>query len=95
MGQNPLRNLGTKDLIKFLEYHGCKITNPTATGDDKVLAHPKNINAGLRITLNRKDGTPIRTICNIRNWSVKLGICTRKDWSDWFGKKRNIKKGKK
>ena len=82
MGQNPLRNVGTNDLIAAARDFG--FVHSATHGDDAVYVN-KSLGAVIKITLNRKDGTPLGTVLNIIRWS---GV-PKRQWVDWFRKQRN------
>lgn len=77
MGQNPLRNKGTKDFIKFAEMH--EFSRGRVSGDDVIYWHPDKIHY-IKITLNKKDGTPIRTVDNM----VRTSGIDKHTWRKWF-----------
>ena len=87
MAQNPLCNLGSDDIIEFLLANGKK--GGPIHGDDQIFYDPRNYKLpGIKVTLNKKNGTPRGTVGSI----IKSSGISKSAWLDWFSKKRNLKK---
>jgi predicted RNA binding protein YcfA (HicA-like mRNA interferase family) len=80
MGNNPLRNLSSEDIIKFLEENGFRHSN--TKGDDAVYTSRDRKHFCL-VTLNKR-ATPIGTALNI----VRCSGIPKSQWLQWLGKNR-------
>lgn len=87
-GQNPLKNLGTDDFIEFADAYG--FVRGGVHGDDVIYYNPNKRIEHIKITLNKKDGTPPRTVQNMI-WTSGIA---KSEWQNWFRKKRYIKRFK-
>ncbi len=98
MSHNPLKNLGSDEIIKFLIAHGCK--KGKTQGDDTIFYYPGNYDIGININTNRrvkKSAYPKGTLLNGIKWLDKAskGRITKSTWIEWFSEKRNLKASKK
>ncbi len=82
MGNNPLSNLSSDDVIEFLEANGFRLGN--THGDDAVYCIPGKYDNGIRVTLGCRSIYPA-VINNI----IRFSGIGKAEWRNWFIRKRN------
>ncbi len=90
MSNNPLRNLGSDNIIKFLLANDCK--QGATHGDDTIFYYPGNYDVGVSVRINKKvkkSGYSLATLYNMIHWLEKASNShiTKATWIEWFSKK--------